>query len=198
MKRNERDAETLVDYQLKEQGWNDDVTDTSRDVYKQSPKLSIEKNKLGRKRPDYILYGSDDKALAIIEVKKPGYNLAKALLQGKEYAQKIDVNIVFATDGYSWETLHLSDGDVLMLDHIPVDRLLSKKILDEFSNKSNLTTNIRKKLGTETEFIDILSKIENKLRQEGLKKGDERFTEFSKLLFLRLITGGETSSWKNF
>ena len=52
----ERDIETLIDLQLRKLGWEDSPKSPVRNVWKQQPKNSTEKKKLGGLKPDYILY----------------------------------------------------------------------------------------------------------------------------------------------
>ena len=63
---NERAVEALIDEQLKNLGWD------NTNIYRQQPKTDKQRQILGRKRPDYVLYSKDsDDPIAIIEAKKP-------------------------------------------------------------------------------------------------------------------------------
>lgn len=50
---NEIAVEALIDEQLKNLGWD------NTNIYRQQPKTDKQRQILGRKRPDYILYSKD-------------------------------------------------------------------------------------------------------------------------------------------
>ena len=91
---NERAVEVLIDEQLRNLGWD------NSHICRQRPKTDRERELLGRKRPDYVLYGKNlDRPIAVIEVKKPHEDLKKAISQAIDYATPLKAPIVFATDG---------------------------------------------------------------------------------------------------
>ena len=90
----ERDVETLIDLQLRKLGWDDNPKSINRNVWKQQPRKNQEKTNLGGLKPDYILYNSkNEQPLIIIEAKRPNRDVYTALIQGKEYAEKINAPI---------------------------------------------------------------------------------------------------------
>ena len=112
----ERDTEILIDNQLKNLGWINDPISKDRNVYLQTAKSGKDKIKLNGLKPDYILYQSGtDSAIAIIEAKKGGENLDKALNQAIDYAKCLGVKIVFATNGSYYETRFLPNNKGLIL-----------------------------------------------------------------------------------
>ena len=94
---NEREIENVLEYRLRENGWNDKVGDINRNVYRRTPRTEYEiellRNSDGKITfPDYILYESNTSKnpIAIIEVKTNKFkNLLKAKEQGMEYAIKL-------------------------------------------------------------------------------------------------------------
>ncbi|MFA1689038.1 hypothetical protein ABVF33_06285 [Candidatus Rickettsia barbariae] len=62
--------EWIISNNLVNKGWHID-NDTKKNVYFQKPKSKIEQTRLNGKRPDHILYESNNnKPIAIIEAKK--------------------------------------------------------------------------------------------------------------------------------
>ena len=90
-----------IDENLKNLNWKTDEFGKDCNVYTERPRTNDERKKIKEKFPkgkfpDYILYSSDQfKPIAIIEAKRPGKNLEKALKQAKEYAECLEINIIF-------------------------------------------------------------------------------------------------------
>ncbi len=192
----EKEIENKVIKKLENLGWISEIGD-KKSVFMQNPRTKEEKKLLNRKRPDFILYDPRSfRPIAIIETKKPGKNLERALIQAEEYATLIGVNIIFAYDGFNMRTRNikfptkeLTFGDTPISDFLPYD------LLYKFEDKWKIDFEFGKKISTEKAFINEMKNIEQILRQEGLKAGDERFTEFAKLLFLKLISQKKENSW---
>lgn len=182
-----------IDDILKNLGWNIDEFDKSCNVFTERPRTKKEEQLVRKtypkgKFPDYILYSSDDfRPLAIIEAKRPGQNLKKALKQAEEYANCLGIKIVFAIDGSIIEAMEVNTNSSLKLDGQLIAELIKEKTLTRFVNEGVEIESPKKIVHTKHELIDIFSDANNLLRQEGMREGVERFTEFSNLLFLKLI-----------
>src|SRR4051794_22066411 len=99
----EPDVRLQVNERLHNLGWK--LSGSGKNVFLEQPKTDKEKVLLSGKRPDYVLYEKDrDTPLIVIETKKPGSNIQTALEQGKEYANKLEAPIVFATDGVYYKS----------------------------------------------------------------------------------------------
>lgn len=185
----ERDVETLIDLQLKKIGWIDDPKSADRNVWKQQPKFEIEKQKLNGLRPDYVLYDSiSEKPLIIIEAKRPEGDILKALVQGLEYAKAVGAPIVIATNGYFVKAIHVKSGNLLVLDGEEVDAFFSEKIAIKFVENFEVNAIDKKVIESRAELINIFKDANNLLRTEGLQAGHQRFTVFSNILFLKLMS----------
>lgn len=77
-----------------------------------------QKQKLKGYEPDYVLYKSNtDIPIAIIETKKKGEDLDKALKDAKEkYTKPLGVKIIFAYDGSFFKTLYLGENKELSIN----------------------------------------------------------------------------------
>lgn len=185
----ERDSETIIDYKLKNLAWNDHPYDDNRTVWKQSVKTPDQKKKLGGKRPDYTLYPTDsNEPIAVIEVKKRGANIHEALSQGEDYARKIDAPIVFATDGVFTKTLHIKYNKPLLLNHEEIDDLIKETLALRFLETFEVDTLDKRVIKSRGELISVFSSVNDLLREEGLQKGIERFSEFANILFLKVLS----------
>ncbi len=185
----ERDAETIIDYKLKNLAWDDHPYSNNRTVWKQSVKTDSQKRKLGGKRPDYVLYPQgSDYPIAVIEVKKRGANIHDALYQGTNYAQKIDAPLVFATDGVFTKTMHIKVNKPLILNHEEIDDLIRETLALRFLSSNEVNTLDKKVVQSRGELILIFSRVNDLLREEGLQQGIERFSEFSNILFLKVLS----------
>src|SRR3989338_4259013 len=151
-----------IDLILNNLGWNTDETSENCSVFTERVKTTEQKKKLNGKFPDYVLYKSTkDETIAIIEAKRSGQSLKKALEQAIDlYAKPLDIKIIFVEEG----------AFVFSPDKVAY---------------------------TKRELIKIFEEADGLLRKEGLREGVERFTEFSNLLFLKLISEIEEDREKN-
>ena len=88
---------------------------------------TVEENKKFKgNKPDYVLYSSDDfQPIAIIEAKRSGESLEKALKQAKEkYALPLTIKIIFITDGLFIQAYHTDDNDYLYYNSEMVSEFL--------------------------------------------------------------------------
>lgn len=185
----ERDIETLIDLQLRKLGWDDNPKSTNRNVWKQQPRNKKEKSNLGGLKPDYILYNSkNQEPLLVIEAKRPNRDVYTALIQGKEYAEKINAPIVIATNGILVKAIHLKTGNYLTLNGETVDTFFEEHIALRFVETSDVETISKKVINSRNDLIKIFKDSNNLLRKEGLLAGHERFSVFSNILFLKLMS----------
>ena len=140
--------------------------------------------------PDYVLYESGtDKPIGIIEAKRSGGSLEKALNQAVEnYAKPLGVDLVFVSDGTLTETYDLRSGQSLRLDGEIISDLLTEKTLLRFVKEGSSIETPHSVAISKKELIQVFSEANDLLRKEGLREGIERFNEFSNLLFLKLIS----------
>jgi len=157
-------------------------------------------NKKGYKKPDYILY-KEDKLAGIIEAKRGGESLDKALKQATEYAEMLKAPLVFASNGAYVETYHLTENKPLFINGEKVDRLIKYKEAVEFikSGKNEIYTFPPELIKSKEDLIRIFKKVNNLLRKANIFAGYDRISEFSSILFLKLISEqeGEKSYWNS-
>ena len=185
----ERDTEILIDNQLRNLGWTNDPQSANRNVYQQRVKTQAQRQKLQGLKPDYILYPSNSSApLAVIEAKRKGRNIHGALRQGTEYANRLDAPLVFATDGVFTKTIHARVQKPLILNGEELDELIREALAIKYIGTNEVQTLGKRVIQSRSELISIFSTVNNLLREEGLQKGLERFTEFSNILFLKVLS----------
>lgn len=192
----EREAENLLEQDLVKKKWIIDVGNPNRNVYRQTPRSENEKRKLEGKFPDFILYESIKKAdpIAIIETKRPEYKtLEDAKEQGIFYAKKLNAKFLFLYNVNRYITYYVPSGKNLFFDDKEVEELLSLEQLKKFGNSEIFITK-KVKINSKNDLIEIFKQANNKLREAGITIGISRFTEFSNLLFLKLISELNNSS----
>jgi len=81
---------------------------------------------------------------------------------------------------------------------LPTDigELINENKLLRFIKEGTEIFSPQEVIHTKNELIEIFSYANDLLRQEGMREGVERFTEFSNLLFLKLIDEIETDREK--
>lgn len=190
----EREVENLLEQDLKDNGYIIDTGSAQRNIYRQDPRSSEEKVLLKGKHPDFIIYEDNNSKcpIAIIETKKTEYRtLEKALEQVLDYADKLKAKIVFLYNGNRYLSYWVETKENLFIDNIEVDKILPLEILQKFkSNKIFLANQIQ--INNKNDLINVFKEANNKLRDAGITIGLGRFTEFSNLLFLKLISEKNT------
>lgn len=201
----EQQTEWIINNILVNGGW---IIDNRRkkNVYFQKARpehqhlLENFSNKKGYKKPDYILY-KEDKLAGIIEAKRGGESLDKALKQATEYADMLEAPLVFASNGAYVETYHLTQKQPLFINGEKVDRLIKYKEAVEFINlgKNEIYTFPPEFIKSKEDLICIFKKVNNLLRKANIFAGYDRISEFSSILFLKLISEqeGEKSYWNS-
>ena len=194
----ERDTETFIDKKLKELGWIDDIHSDKRNVYKQQPATEEQRKKLKGKRADYILYQLETtNPLIVIEAKRPSENISQALEQGINYAKNIKAPLVIATNGEFTKAYHINFQKTLTLNGEEVKDFFTEKEALRFIEKPHLITQENKVVLSRRELIKIFAEANDLLRKKGLQAGDERFSEFANVLFLKIISEIEENKEKS-
>lgn len=179
-----------IDAILNNLKWETDESSPACNVFTERAKTREQQKALGGAEPDYILYQSGtDRPIAVIEAKRSGESLPKALDQAiRLYAKPLNVDIVFVADGAIIESHDRRNGAPLKMDDDLVTTLLTEKqLLRHIEEGASIYTPdvVRH---TKQELIQVFSEANDLLRKEGLREGIERFSEFSNLLFLKLIS----------
>lgn len=179
-----------IDLILSNLGWK--INEHSKDcnVFTERAKTIEQNKKFNGKKPDYVLYKTGtDEPIAIIETKRSGQSLTKALDQAINlYAKPLGISIVFVTDGSIIEAYDVRTVSNLKLDDQIITEFLSEKQLFKFIEGGAELYSPEKVTYTKRELIKIFSEANDLLRKEGIREGIERFAEFSNLLFLKLIS----------
>ena len=187
----ERDIETVIDKVLANKGWIDDPEEPDRNVYKRSAKTSEQNRDLERKEPDYILYETGStRPLIVIEAKRPGKNIEKAMQQCEGYAKRIKAPICYVTDGVYTKTMYRTRGLPLFKNGDEIDEFIRESEALQYlhKNSNEINTLNKKIIKSRKELISIFDSANSLLRAEGLSMGLSRFSEFSNILFLKLIS----------
>jgi type I restriction enzyme M protein len=171
-------------------GWIIDENDSKCNCFTERARTVEENKKFQGAKPDYVLYSSTGSLpIAIIEAKRSGESLDKALKQGIEkYAKPLGVKIVFITDGLFIQAYHIEDKDYLYYNSEMVTEFLSEKRLTLFIEAGSKIFSEQRITHSKVELIRIFQEANDILRKDGLSEGKERFIEFSNLLFLKLIS----------
>ncbi len=113
----ESDTRIKINNWLTNLGWNLNQNSNKCNVTTERARTIEENKKFKGNKPDYVLYSSDEfKPIAIIEAKRQGESLEKALKQAKEkYALPLGVKIVFITDGLFIQGYHLTEKGLFIL-----------------------------------------------------------------------------------
>jgi type I restriction enzyme M protein len=179
-----------VDAILNNLGWQTDERSPTCNVFTERAKTTAQHKAMKGRSPDYLLYETGtDTPIGVIETKREGESMSKALAQASErYAEPLDIAIVFVADGAIVQSFDRRHGRQLRQEGDLVTSLLSEKTLLRFVKEGwdlNTPETVRH---TREELINVFAEANGLLRKEGLREGIERFTEFSNLLFLKLIS----------
>ena len=198
----EQDIRYQIDQSLRSKGWTLNPADTHRNVFFEGSVLHRiprqNRVRLGQKRPDYTLF---DRAspLAVIEAKKPEVtDLDDAMEQASEYAEKIGVDLIFACNGPTLKSQHITSNKPLYLNGAEIIEFPSPDILRKFhfSESNEVYTIPKEVIKSRTELIRLFSDLNDDLRADGLRAGIERFSEFANILFLKLLSEkGDGEIW---
>ena len=183
---NERDIAAIIDQSLSSLGYDDNIKNNNRNVYRQQPKTTEQKNLLNQKRPDYIIYEKNtDIVLAVIEVKKPNKNLDNAIEQAKQYAKALSCKIIIVTDGYYFKSLNISNNNPLLINNIEIAEFPHYEDLLRYQKETNIISDGKKQ--SKQELINLYKQANNILKNEGFSAGIARFSQFANLMFYKII-----------
>ncbi len=189
----EAEVRLQIDRRLQAKGWILDPGNPGRDIFVERsvlPHLSaIHRNRLSGKSPDYTLF-CDGSPVAVLEAKKPAVSIHAALKQGCDYADRLDINYVFACNGPTFKTFHTPTGHALYLNKVEVtDPLGPSKLRSYWKDGTHqLLTLPNLVIKSRGQLILVFEKLNNTLRSAGIRAGLDRFTEFANLLFLKLLS----------
>ena len=198
----ESEVRHQIDRYLDANGWILDAHDTKQNVFFENAvkgHLSqLNLKKLGQKKPDYTLFDGAQ-PIAVIEAKKSNIvNLNDALNQASDYAECMDVDIVFACNGLSIKSRHLKKSEPLFfnggeLNELPSLELLRKYYIDKTNEVFTVSKEVIK---SRDGLINLFAELNDDFRAAGIRAGIERFTEFANILFLKLLSEkGEGDIW---
>lgn len=127
----EQDTRYIIDSNLTNKGWILDIHNPQKNVFFENDILRIidnQKLKELKKRPDYVLFDvKNKKPIGVIEAKAGGKNLDKALDQAMEYADILEVPLIFAMNNSYCQTRHLYKNNPLFIDDKEVNELIRQK-----------------------------------------------------------------------
>src|SRR3989344_6274452 len=190
----EAHSRSKIDLRLRNLGWILDQKDPNCNVYQEQAKTEAQNKKFNRNRPDYVLYETGtDRPIAVIEAKKPGQDLDKAMSQALElYAKPLGVPLVFAFNDTFVFAKHASQNRALKIDGEELQDFCDQLTALRFINEGPEILSAPKGLNFSREDLIKIFKDTNKLlRKEGLRDGYERFSAFAEVLFLKLIDESE-------
>lgn len=188
---NERDTEDILESALRASGWITGADQKGRNVYRQTPRTAEEKKRLGKKRPDFILYGSSWSPIAVAETKKPSCKkLGDALSQAVGYAELLGAPIAFVFSKNAFISHHLEEKASLSIDEMEVRQIPSPDVLEKFvaQKSSSIYQTERTKINSRKDLISVFEYANRQLRSAGITIGVARFSEFANLLFLKLVS----------
>jgi type I restriction enzyme M protein len=176
--------------QLNNLGWNVDEKDQKCNVFQQRVKLTKQKELLGGKIPDFVLYkeGSNE-PMIIIEAKKPNESIQLAMEQAHNlYAKPLNCPLIFAYNGSYIETQYLYNGRNLKIDGEDVRQFVNHHTALRFVNEgSEILSAVNFIQHSRDELIKVFKSAANLLREDGLQAGLDRFGAFSDILFLKIL-----------
>jgi len=196
----EADTRYIINNNLSNKGWILDKSNPLCNVHFESPIDRELKKKLKGGHPDYILYETKTKKpIGIIEAKKSGINLQKALNQGERYARELETPLIFAMNGAYCETRWLKNKKPLMLNGEEVKEIIREIEALEFlkQNSNEIYTLPKNIIISRQELVSIFKDLNNTLRDEGLRAGIERLSEFANILFLKLLSENNEHNYWN-
>jgi len=185
---------TQINTRLQNLGWILNENNPECNVFQERAKTIKQNNLFKKKRPDYVLYESHtDTPIAIIEAKRPGQDLERALVQAEElYAKPLNTPLIFAFNDTFVVSKHINQGRSLKIDGEEVQEFVDQITALRFVYEGAEILSAPKGVNfTRDELLKIFKKTNNLLRKEGLRDGFERFSAFSEILFLKLTDESE-------
>ncbi|RHZ37656.1 N-6 DNA methylase [endosymbiont GvMRE of Glomus versiforme] len=192
LKLTEEDIRLEIDKELKKKGW--ELTDNKKkEVFTESYSTKT--------FADYLLIPCGwIEPLVVIEVKKAGEDLDRALEQAKRDAKLRNASIAYAIIGKPSKkiikTWHLAENKPLIFNGQEVDFILDKETALKFQKTNEYNPQEIITIESRKQLIQIFSFVNKQLRSAGLTEGDERFSEFCSILFLKILSEQEEKEAK--
>lgn len=124
---NEADTKAkLIEPMLRDSGWKE--AKITREQYITPGRLIDENgNREKGKRPDYILFYSNNLEIAVVEAKDEGKSHLDGLGQAKDYAQSLGVLFAYSTNGHKIEEFDHTTNTQTTLDKFPTPEELYER-----------------------------------------------------------------------
>lgn len=140
-----------------------------------------------------MLYSSNKstRPIAIIETKKTDFmKLDDALNQAVSYATKLGTRFVFVYSKNIIYSYDVKNEKEFSIDNVYLNEIPKLEILNKFNliKGSDLKLTNKIQIQSRTDLIKVFDYANKQLRSAGITIGLTRFTEFSNLLFLKLIS----------
>ena len=103
------------------------------------------------------------------------------------YAKALKAKFLFLYNANRFITYYVPSGENLFVDGIELTELLSLDNLRKFQG-NKLILNETAEIKSKSDLINVFKVANDKLREAGVNAGIARFTEFSNLLFLKLVS----------
>ena len=111
----------------------------------------------------------------------------KRRCRGLKYARALNAKFLFLYNVNRFISYYVPTEENLYIDENELNELVKLEILEKF-NTNKINTNNKAEIKSKSDLINIFKAANNKLREAGISIGISRFTEFSNLLFLKLIS----------
>ena len=143
-----------------------------------------------RKRADYILYLKPNVPIAIIEAKDNNHNIGDGMQQALEYAEILQVNFVFTSngDGFVFHDRTKKSGDIektLSLNEFPSPEELREKDL----KFKNISTDKAKEIVEQDYYVDDSGMSPRYYQQNAINRTIEAIAKDQNRILLVMATG---------
>lgn len=143
-----------------------------------------------RKRADYILYLKPNVPIAIIEAKDNNHNIGDGMQQALEYAEILQVNFVFTSngDGFVFHDRTKKSGDIektLSLNEFPTPEELREKDL----KFKNIATEKAKEIVEQDYYVDDSDMSPRYYQQNAINRTIEAIAKDQNRILLVMATG---------
>lgn len=189
-KRLEASVVQSIATQLTNLGWIVDERNPLCNVTQQRAKTEEQTKRLGRNRPDFVLYeAGTNRPIAIIEAKSPGHSLRSVLDEAEDkYARPLEAPLIFAYNDTFVQTRYLFNGRHLRIDGEEIRQFVNQYTAMQFVEQGPEILSVPENVKVSREqLIGIFRNASNLLREAGLQAGLERFGAFSDILFLKIM-----------
>ena len=186
----EAHTRTKIDRRLENLGWVLDQGDLRCNVFQEQAKTEEQNRKFQGNNPDYVLYEmGTNNPVAIIEAKRPGESLEKAMEQAiKKYARPLPVPLVFAFNETFVASEHVFQSRPLKIDGEELQEFVDQATALRFVHEGAEILSAPKGINfSRDQLIAIFVDVNKLLRKHGLREGYERFMAIAEILFLKLI-----------